>query len=205
MFTSLPNILTLSRIAAIPALMATYYWPGHVSNWVSLAIFAIAGLTDFFDGWIARRWGQSSSLGRFLDPIADKLLVAAALLMLVGHGRIVGLDLLAAVVILCREILVAGLREFLAELRIAMPVSRLAKWKTTAQIVALCFLLVFDAAPPTWHVPEIGRLLLWAAALLTLVTGYDYLRAGLRHMSGEPDRVVERDDAKRTANAAPHR
>ncbi len=200
MFTSLPNLLTLSRIVAIPALMATYYWPGHASNWVSLAIFAIAGLTDFLDGWIARRWGQSSALGRFLDPIADKLLVAAALLMLVAHGRLDGLDLLAAVVILCREILVAGLREFLAELRVAMPVSKLAKGKTTAQIVALCFLLVFDAAPPSWHVPEIGRLMLWAAALLTLVTGYDYLRAGLRHMSEEPERD-ERPEATRPASA----
>lgn len=187
MLLSLPNILTLSRILAIPALVATFYWPGHTSNWIALAIFVIAGLTDFFDGWLARRLGMLSSFGRFLDPIADKLLVSAALLMLVAQGRIAGLDLLAAMVILCREILVAGLREFLAELRVAMPVSRLAKWKTTFQIVALCFLLVFDAAPPAWLVPEIGRVLLWAAALLTLVTGFDYVRAGLRHMSGTPE------------------
>jgi cardiolipin synthase len=187
MLMSLPNLLTLSRILAIPALVATFYWPGHTSNWVALAIFVIAGLTDFFDGWLARRWDMLSSFGRFLDPIADKLLVSAALLMLVAQGRIAGLSLLAAIVILCREILVAGLREFLAELRVAVPVSRLAKWKTTVQIVALCFLLVFDAAPPSWHIPEVGLALLWAAALLTLVTGYDYLRAGLRHMSGAPE------------------
>jgi cardiolipin synthase len=187
MFTTLPNVLTFSRILAIPALVATFYWPGHTSNWVALAIFVVAGLTDFFDGWLARRWRIVSNFGRFLDPIADKLLVAAALLMLVAYDRITGLSLLAAIVILCREILVAGLREFLAELRVRVPVSRLAKWKTTAQIVALCFLLVFDAAPAAWMIPDIGRYLLWIAALLTLVTGYDYLRAGLRHMSLAPE------------------
>ncbi len=182
--TNLPNLLTLSRILAIPVVVATFYLDGDYARWLGCALFAAAGFTDWLDGHFARRWEQQSELGRFLDPIADKLLVAATLFMLTVHGRLTGLAVLPGLVILCREILVSGLREYLAGLRVGMPVSRLAKWKTAIQMVAIGVLIVGAAG---WHVlpvVRIGEILLWAAALLTLVTGYDYLRAGLPHIAG---------------------
>ncbi|MBF0268716.1 MAG: CDP-diacylglycerol--glycerol-3-phosphate 3-phosphatidyltransferase [Alphaproteobacteria bacterium] len=182
MLTSPPNLLTLSRIAAIPLVVATFYLEGAVWNWVALGLFAAAGITDFFDGWLARRTNQISSFGRFLDPIADKLLVAAILLMLVAFQRMSALAFLPAVVILCREILVSGLREFLAEAKVGMPVSRLAKWKTALQMVAIGFLIVGDAGPAWLPVRMIGEVGLWIAAALTMITGYDYLMAGVPHM-----------------------
>lgn len=182
MLTSPPNLLTLSRIGAIPLVVATFYLEGHVWHWVALGLFAIAGITDFFDGWLARRTNQISSFGRFLDPIADKLLVAAILLMLAASHRIGSLTYIPAVVILCREILVSGLREFLAETRVSLPVSRLAKWKTTLQMIAIGVLLVGDAGPNWLPVRLIGEVGLWVAAALTMVTGYDYLMAGVPHM-----------------------
>ena len=182
---NLPNILTLSRIAAIPVVIACFWlegWIGHdESHWLAAALFAAASITDYFDGWLARRWQQISKLGRFLDPIADKLLVAAVLMMMCGFGTLRGAHILAALIILCREVLVSGLREFLAELRIGLPVSKLAKWKTAIQMLALAVLLVGDAGP-SWTM-VVGLVLLWAAAGLTLITGYDYLRMGLRHMA----------------------
>ena len=143
---ALPNLLTYGRIAAVPLVVACMYWQGILQGglwlrWVALAIFIIAGVTDFFDGYFARSWGQQSKLGRMLDPIADKLLVASCLLMLAADETIRGWSLLAAIVILCREILVSGLREYLAELRVRVPVTRLAKWKTTWQLVAIGFLI----------------------------------------------------------------
>lgn len=185
MLVTLPNILTLSRIFAIPALIATFYFPGPDAKWAALGIFIAAGVTDFLDGYLARLRGEFSRLGQFLDPVADKLLIASVILMLVAFHRITGITVLAAVVILCREILVSGLREFLAQIKVGLPVTRLAKWKTTVQIIALAFLLVGDAAPKGLYVPVIGVVGLWAAALLTLITGYDYLRAGLKHMAVE--------------------
>lgn len=185
MVFSLPNLLTLFRIVVIPLLVATFYADSPEMRWAALVLFALAGISDFFDGWLARRWNLVSSLGRFLDPIADKLLVAAVLLMLVAFDRIGPWSVLPALVILCREILVSGLREYLAELRVGMPVTRLAKWKTTAQMVALPVLLVGDAAPLWLPARDIGEVLLWIAALLTGITGYDYLKAGLRHMAAE--------------------
>jgi cardiolipin synthase len=185
MLNSLPNILTMSRIAMIPAMVGAFYLEFPLANWVAFGVFAAAGITDFFDGMLARSWNQQSALGRFLDPVADKLLIAAAILMLVAFKHIQGLDVLAAVVILCRELLVSGLREFLAELRVSLPVSRLAKWKTTVQMLALGFLLVDTATPAFIPSPLIGTIGLWLAAVLTLVTGFDYLRAGLRHMRAE--------------------
>lgn len=184
MLFDLPNLLTLSRIVAIPLFCAAFWLPGAWSAWVPLAIFAGAGLTDWADGHLARRMGRMSELGRFLDPVADKLLVAAAIVMLVAEARIFGLSVLAAVVIMCREVLVAGLREFLAELRVKVPVTRLAKWKTTAQMIALGFLIVGPYGPGFLPVEVIGDTLLWVAALLTLYTGWDYLQSGLRHMMG---------------------
>ena len=145
-----------------------------------------AGVSDFLDGYFARIWGQQSSLGRMLDPIADKLLVASCLLILGAEKTIHGWSLLAAIVILCREILVSGLREYLAELRVSVPVTRLAKWKTTLQLVAVGFLIcgeAGDAIVPV--VTEIGIALLWLSALLTLYTGWDYLQAGLHHLTKE--------------------
>ena len=185
MITSLPNLLTLSRILAIPALVGSFYLAYPASNWIGLAIFAAAGITDFLDGHLARSRNEESFLGRFLDPIADKLLVAATLMMLVFVGRIDDWSVLPAVVILCREILVSGLREFLAEIRVSVPVSQLAKWKTGVQMLAIGFLIVGDAGWNAVPVAAIGTFGLWLAALLTLYTGYDYLRAGLRHMTGD--------------------
>jgi cardiolipin synthase (CMP-forming) len=181
MFFNLPNVLTLSRIAAIPLVVACFWLDRGWAQWLSMILFVVAAVTDWFDGYFARRYHQISRLGRFLDPIADKLLVAAALLMLVDSGQLGGINVLAALIILAREILVSGLREFLAELRVGLPVSALAKWKTAVQMVAIAFLLVGDAASPT--IGDLGLWLIWIAAALTLITGYDYLRTGLRHMA----------------------
>jgi len=178
---NLPNILTLSRIAAIPVVVACFWLDRGWAQWFSMIVFVAACVTDWFDGYFARRYHQISRFGRFLDPIADKLLVAAALLMLVDRGPLHGVHVLAALIILAREILVSGLREFLAELRVGLPVSQLAKWKTGVQMVAIALLLVGDAAD---HILTVAGLwMIWAAALLTLITGYDYLRTGLRHMA----------------------
>ena len=177
--TSVPNLLTLSRILVIPVVVGTFYLSGEYARWLGCALFSAAGFTDWLDGHVARRWAQQSELGRFLDPIADKLLVA--------KGRFsTEWALLPALVILCREILVSGLREYLAGLRVGMPVSRLAKWKTAIQMIAIGVLIVGDAGPRFLPVPLIGESLLWAAALLTLVTGYDYLRLGLPHIARAP-------------------
>ena len=175
------NILTLSRIVAIPLVVACFWLDRGWAQWLSMILFVIAAVTDWFDGYFARRYHQISRFGRFLDPIADKLLVAAALVMLVEVGTLSGVNVLAALIILAREILVSGLREFLAELKIGVPVSQLAKWKTGAQMVAITFLLLGDAVAPI--VVQIGLVLIWVAAVLTLITGYDYLRTGLRHMA----------------------
>jgi cardiolipin synthase len=188
---ALPNILTYGRIAAVPVVVALLYWQsieggGLWLRWVALAVFAAAGVTDFFDGYLARVWEQQSSLGRMLDPIADKLLVSSCLLMLAAEELIHGWSLLAAVIILCREILVSGLREYLAELRVSVPVTRLAKWKTSGQMVAIGFLVAGEAGDKVLSdVSQVGILLLWLSALLTLYTGYDYMRAGLRYMMDE--------------------
>jgi CDP-diacylglycerol---glycerol-3-phosphate 3-phosphatidyltransferase len=183
--TSLPNLLTLSRILAIPVVVATFYVHGDFARWFACALFSAAGVTDWLDGHMARRWEQQSELGRFLDPIADKLLVAATLFLLVAFDRLSRAAFLPALVILCREILVSGLREYLAELRagVGLPVSKLAKWKTAIQMVAIGVLIVGEAGPAFLPVAAIGEMLLWIAALLTLVTGYDYLRLGLAHMT----------------------
>ena len=188
---ALPNLLTYGRIAAVPVVVALLYWQsieggGLWLRWVALAFFAAAGVTDFFDGYLARVWEQQSSLGRMLDPIADKLLVSSCLLMLAAEEIIHGWSLLAAVIILCREILVSGLREYLAELRVSVPVTRLAKWKTMGQMVAIGFLIAGPAGDQVIpDVTRVGIFLLWASALLTLYTGYDYMRAGLRYVIEE--------------------
>jgi cardiolipin synthase len=188
---ALPNILTYGRIAAVPFVVGCLFWQNILGGelwlrWLALVVFITAGVSDFLDGYFARIWGQQSSLGRMLDPIADKLLVASCLLILGAEKTIHGWSLLAAIVILCREILVSGLREYLAELRVSVPVTRLAKWKTTLQLVAVGFLIcgeAGDAIVPV--VTETGIALLWLSALLTLYTGWDYLQAGLHHLTQE--------------------
>lgn len=189
---SLPNLLTYGRIAAVPAIVALLFWPDEPAlRWAALGIYVAAGVSDWLDGYLARAWSQQSALGRMLDPIADKLLIAATLLMLVAAGTIRSWSLWAAIVILCREILVSGLREFLAEVRVSVPVSKLAKWKTAMQIVAIGFLIAGPAGeavlPGTL---TIGLGLLWIAAGLTIVTGWDYMKSGVRHILDE--------DARRT-------
>ena len=179
---SLPNILTYLRIVAVPAVvLCLYLVPGDVGRWWALSVYIAACFTDWLDGFLARVWRQQSVLGRMLDPIADKLLVGATLLMLTFDGTISRVHVMAAVVILCREILVSGLREFLAELNVRVHVTQLAKWKTTVQMIALGVLLAGPAGDKlisgvTWT----GLAMLWVAALLTLWTGYDYLKAAVR-------------------------
>ena len=187
MLTNLPNLLTMSRILVILPIVALFFVTGDAARWVTLGLYAAACVTDFFDGYIARSMGQISRFGRFLDPVADKLLVAAVIFMLVATDRITGLVVLPALVILIREILVSGLREHLATLAVSVPVSRLAKWKTSIQMLALGFLIVHDASPDWIPSVLIGETGIWIAALLTLITGYDYLRAGLQHLTEESD------------------
>lgn len=186
MITDLPNLLTLSRIVVIPLIVAAFYLDGIWGDWVPLGLFIYAGITDFFDGYVARTRGQMSPFGRFLDPIADKLLIATVLFMLVVDGRVVGWHILPALVILLREILVSGLREFLAEVRVSVPVSVLAKWKTAIQMLALGFLLAGEygnaITPAALPATTIGVFGLWFAAITTLYTGWDYLRAGRKHL-----------------------
>ena len=185
---ALPNILTYARIVAVPIVVGCIYVQSILGGplwlrWVAVVLFIAAGVTDFLDGYYARVWGQQSAFGRMLDPIADKLLVSACLLMLAADGIIHGWSLWAAIIILCREILVSGLREYLAELRVSVPVTRLAKWKTTVQLVAIGFLLAGDAGDQIVPVvTQTGLALLWISAIFTLYTGYDYFRAGVHHL-----------------------
>jgi cardiolipin synthase len=194
---SLPNILTLSRIAAIPLLAFFLWWPTWAFGYlVAFALYCLMGFTDYFDGYLARSSGAVSRLGIFLDPIADKIKVAAVILVLTGQGVLRGpyvgdMHIIAGLIILVREIAVSGLREFLGGLQVSIPVSRLAKWKTTFQLVSLGALILGHGLPG-WtvdlggieaNVPHtVGLSTLWGAAALTLVTGWDYLRVGLKHM-----------------------
>jgi cardiolipin synthase len=199
MLTDLPNLLTLSRIAAIPLLVVLVALRFPLTDFIACVVFSVAAITDYYDGKLARSRRQQSDLGRMLDPIADKLLVGAVLMMLVGMGRLSDLALYPAIVIMLREILVSGLREYLAGIRIGLPVTSLAKWKTGFQMGALGTLLAGDTSARLLHlaflpVSSIGEAMLWVAAVLTLVTGWDYLMAGLRHASAprsqeSPERV----------------
>ena len=195
MLTDLPNVLTLSRIAAIPLLVVLVAMRTPTTDFLACAVFSAAAITDYFDGRLARQRLQLSDLGRMLDPIADKLLVGAALMRLVGMNRLSGWGLYPAIVIMLREILVSGLREFLAGIRVGLPVTRLAKWKTGFQMGALGTLLAGDSSAALLHiswlpVSAIGEVMLWVAALLTLVTGWDYLTAGLHHAAAPPPGAV---------------
>ena len=185
---TLPNLLTLSRILAVPILVFLLWRPTPIDYAITFVLYCVVGITDYFDGYLARAQGRISRLGQLLDPIADKIMVAAVIVMLVstrnnsGEPVIHSFHILAALVILLREIIVSGLREFLAPLNVSMPVSRLAKWKTTFQLVSLGALILGGAVPQFPWVHDVGLISLWAAAVLTLVTGWDYLRVGLKHM-----------------------
>ncbi len=184
----LPNHLTLTRVVAVPLLVAVFFLETATGQWIALGIFTMAAITDFLDGYVARKSGLHSDFGKFLDPVADKLLIAAVLMMLVAFGQVSGHAIIPAVIILCREILVSGLREYLAGIDIGLPVSHLAKWKTAVQMLSIGVLIVGDSAHP--FLPEdipvrlIGEGGLWVAALLTLQTGFSYLRTGLFYMTG---------------------
>ncbi|MCV0397752.1 MAG: CDP-diacylglycerol--glycerol-3-phosphate 3-phosphatidyltransferase [Rhizobiaceae bacterium] len=190
---NLPNILTYARILAVPLIVLCFFLEGRLrssdfARWSALFIFLAASVTDYFDGYIARAWKQTSNIGRMLDPIADKLLVATCLLLLAAdpNRTIAGWTLWAAIIILCREILVSGLREYLAALKVSVPVTQLAKWKTTLQMVAIGFLLAGPAGDKILpYTTEIGISLLWVSAIVTLYTGWDYFRAGLKHVVDE--------------------
>ena len=185
---TLPNLLTLSRILAVPILVYLLWMPSWYDYAITFVLYCLVGITDYFDGYVARTQGQISKLGQFLDPIADKIMVGAVLIMLISSRKanplpeIEGLHIIAALIILLREIIVSGLREFLAELKVEVKVSKLAKWKTTFQLVALGALILGAAVPREQWVHLTGLVFLWGAATLTLVTGWDYLRVGLRHM-----------------------
>jgi CDP-diacylglycerol--glycerol-3-phosphate 3-phosphatidyltransferase len=184
---SLPNCLTYGRIVAVPLVVACIVVEDAWLRWPGLLLFIAAAVSDYLDGYLARAWALQSSLGRMLDPIADKLLVASCLLALASVGEIAGWSLWAALVILCREILVSGLREYLAELRVSVPVTRLAKWKTALQLVSVGFLVAGPAADLVIPgISLVGLTLLWLSAILTLYTGWDYFRAGIRHIVDDP-------------------
>jgi CDP-diacylglycerol--glycerol-3-phosphate 3-phosphatidyltransferase len=176
---SVPNLLTYFRILLIPVVVAAFYMDGRMAHWAAAALFAAASITDYLDGFLARAWKQESSLGRFLDPIADKLLVAAVIIMLVHFRRA---DVIPGILIVCREMLVSGLREFLAEIQVRVSVSKLAKVKTAVQMLAIFLLLLGSKGSGLPFVDTLGRVSLWLAAALTIITGYAYLRAGLKHM-----------------------
>jgi cardiolipin synthase (CMP-forming) len=194
---SLPNMLTLSRIVALPLLAFLLWWPDwHGGYGMAFVLYSLMGITDYFDGYIARSTGAVSKLGIFLDPVADKIMVATVILVLSAQGVLRGpyvgdMHVIAGLIILMREIAVSGLREFLGGLQISVPVSHLAKWKTTFQLICFGALILGNAAPwwmvtlggLTMNLPHtIGLITLWAAAALTVITGWDYLRVGLKHM-----------------------
>jgi cardiolipin synthase len=178
----LPNFLTLARIALVPLIIACFYAPESwviCANWAALILFVVGAITDYLDGWFARKYNMTSSLGRFLDPIADKLAVTAVIMMLIMIQQISGIDVVAAYLIIGREILVSGLREFLGETKspVIIPVSNLAKWKTGFQMGALIALLAIHAWPLLEPFTELADLALWVAAILSVITGWSYFRA----------------------------
>ena len=195
----LPNLLTLARIVLTPVFVAAFWLDMPVGRWVVLGIFLIAAITDYADGWVARRRNVESRLGQMLDPIADKLLIASALVMLVYMDDIRGWVIIPALIILAREILVSGMREFLATISVQVPVSSISKFKTVLQVVAISMLIVAPAIEHVWGwMHRAGIITLWAAAVLTLYTGFSYVQVNLSHVSGEHARPRPRA-AERTS------
>ena len=182
----IPNILTIGRIIVVPIFILTFYLPGALGDWIPFFIFLLASFTDFLDGLLARLYKEESKLGELLDPIADKIIVASALVLLVMNGTIVNYEVIAAIVILIREILISGLREFLAKSQVSMPVTGLAKFKTFIQMFAIAILLTGESGNrlinfQDYNTHTIGIILLWLSAFLTLYTGYDYVKKGIDH------------------------
>ena len=182
----IPNILTIGRIILVPIFIGTFYLPGALGDWIPFFIFVLASFTDFLDGLLARLYKEESKLGELLDPIADKIIVASALILLVMDDTLKDFEILAAIIIMTREILISGLREFLAKVRVAMPVTSLAKFKTFIQMFAIATLLTGNSGNQLlnfgdYNAHSIGVILLWLAAFLTLYTGYDYVRKGINH------------------------
>lgn len=180
---TIPNILTLLRILAIPGIVCSLYTQSFNGDWAAFGFYVLACITDFFDGYIARAMRQISMIGRFLDPIADKLLVSTVLISYVGLGRLMGWNLIPVILIVCREIFISGLREFLADYKIRMPVSQMGKWKTTTQMLALGFLMVFPSVPASWMTLEVGVSLLWVSTFLTMWSGVSYMISALNQTS----------------------
>jgi CDP-diacylglycerol---glycerol-3-phosphate 3-phosphatidyltransferase len=196
--SSLPNLLTIARIAIIPLFVAAFYFSGAESRWLAFSLFCLAAITDAVDGVIARRWQAESSLGRMLDPIADKLIVASALLMLAWDHSLDGFNLIPALVILCREILVSGLREFLAQAAVSLPVTSLAKFKTVMQMIAIAALIAAKPGEQMFQgVTHIAVIMMWVAAALTFYTGYAYFRAGIIHATAPQKRPTARTRVQR--------
>jgi len=190
MLKKIPNILTIGRIILVPFFVLAFYLPGFYGDLTAFAIFIIASFTDFLDGMLARMMGEESKLGELLDPIADKIIVATALILLVMDGTIRHYEVIAAIIILTREILISGLREFLAKGQIKLPVSNLAKLKTFLQMLAIALLLTGETGNKIlnfqdYNAQTIGIILLWLSAFLTLYTGYEYLRKGIDHAMSE--------------------
>ena len=186
MLKKIPNILTIGRIILVPFFVLAFYLPGFYGDLTAFALFVIASFTDFLDGMLARMLGEESKLGELLDPVADKIIVATALILLVMDGTIRSYEVIAAIIILTREILISGLREFLAKGQIKLPVSNLAKLKTFLQMVAIALLLTGETGNKilnfqNYNAQTIGIILLWLSAFLTLYTGYEYLRKGIDH------------------------
>lgn len=186
----LPNVLTLMRIALVPAFVAAFWLPMPAGRWVAFVVFIVAAITDYWDGWLARARDATSRLGAMLDPIADKLLISSALIMLVYMDDIRGFVIIPALIILAREILVSGMREFLASIEVHVPVTSIAKFKTVVQVVALALLIVAPAVEHVWGgLHRIGIIALWGAAMLTIYTGFSYVQANLAHVSGPQARA----------------
>jgi cardiolipin synthase len=182
----LPNGLTIARVALVPAFVAAFFWPGDAGLILAFALFVLAGATDAVDGFVARKLDAESEFGKMLDPIADKMMVSAALLMLAAQGIVAGVHLIPAIVILCREILVSGLREFLATADVSLPVTRIAKMKTTLQMVAIAALILAPVVDPMVPGVALAAIVgLWLAAALTLYTGVAYFQAGVAHTRRE--------------------
>ena len=193
MLRKIPNILTIGRIIIVPFFVLAFYLPGFYGDLTALILFIIASFTDFLDGMLARMYGEESKLGELLDPIADKIIVATALILLVMDGTIRHYEVVAAIIILTREILISGLREFLAEGKVKLPVSSLAKLKTFLQMVSIALLLSGDTGNriinfQDYNAQTIGIILLWLSAALTLYTGYDYMRKGIDHAISEDNK-----------------
>ena len=182
----IPNILTIGRIILVPIFIGTFYLPGAMGDWIPFFIFVLASFTDFLDGLLARLYKEESKLGELLDPVADKIIVGSALVLLVMNDTIKNYEVIAAIIIMIREILISGLREFLAKVQVSMPVSKLAKFKTFIQMLSIAILLTGESGNNLinyneYNANSIGIILLWLAAFLTIYTGYDYVRKGMYH------------------------